>query len=140
MRRRAGQAARDETGVTLIESLVALTIFGICFAVVIGGMSTSVITSDHQRKQANAEALLRKFAEEQKQSYTNCQSTPSTTSTTMIAGVRYTLSYNSITYWDGAAFVTTCTADLGLQRLSLQVVSNDGRASETVQVVKRKQP
>lgn len=129
-----------EEGVTLIETLVALAIFGVCFAVVIGGMTTSVVVSDHHQKEATAETLLRAFAESQKSSYSNCQLTPSTTVVIGSYTESFTTTPQGIMYWNGATFSTTCPAtDMGLQKLSLQVRSNDGRATETVEIVKRKQ-
>ena len=137
----AGKQSDAEAGVTLIETLVALAIFSICFAVIIGGITTSVITSDHQRKEAKAEALLRQFAEDQKQqTYVACSATPTTTTTTLVGSTVYALSFSSgIQYWNGTTFVNACPSpDQGLQRLTLRVQSTDGRSSETVQIVKRK--
>jgi hypothetical protein len=44
----------------------------------------------------------------------------------------------SMRYWSGSAWQSSCTTDLGLQQLTVQVASDDGRATERVDVVLRK--
>ncbi|HYS36329.1 MAG TPA: hypothetical protein VEO01_11925, partial [Pseudonocardiaceae bacterium] len=45
-----------------------------------------------------------------------------------------------LAYWYGSGWQTTCpaTGDTGLQQLTVQVASNDGRASERLVLVLRK--
>jgi len=44
----------------------------------------------------------------------------------------------SLRYWSGGAWQTGCTTDTGLQQLTIQVASDDGRATERLVVVLRK--
>ena len=41
-------------------------------------------------------------------------------------------------YWGATGWQTGCSADTGLQRLTIQVASDDGRAAEQLTVVVRK--
>jgi hypothetical protein len=43
----------------------------------------------------------------------------------------------AISYWNGSAFVGTCSADAGVQKLSLLVTSTDNRAKESLDVIIR---
>ena len=62
-----------EAGLTLVELLVTIAIMGIAFAVLVGGMGTAVLGSDLHRKQADAENILRSFAETVKSAaYVDC--------------------------------------------------------------------
>jgi prepilin-type N-terminal cleavage/methylation domain-containing protein len=68
-----GQAER---GFSLIEVLVTVVIVGIAFIVIVGGLYTALVASDHHRKQANVQAALRNVAEALKGvPYVNCAST-----------------------------------------------------------------
>ena len=51
----------------------------------------------------------------------------------------FTPSVTKILYWAGSAWSTSCPSpDSGLQQLTLQVASSDGRASEQLVIVVRK--
>ena len=45
--------------------------------------------------------------------------------------------YGYLTLWNGSAFVSTCSADAGVQKLSLLVTSTDNRAKESLNVIIR---
>lgn len=53
-------------GFTLVEVLVALVILGITFGAVLGGMATSINTSDLHRQQAQVQAVLASAVEKVK--------------------------------------------------------------------------
>ncbi|MBI4729748.1 MAG: type II secretion system protein [Acidobacteria bacterium] len=134
-RRRAG---RDERGTTLVEVLVAVAIMGVAFTSILGGIATSIMASDMQRKEATAETVLRSYSEAVRlTAYSSCAaaysavySPPSGFETRVL----------SIEYWEsGTTFQPTCAADTGLQRLTLEARSTDGKASETVQILKRRE-
>ncbi|MFN2606537.1 MAG: prepilin-type N-terminal cleavage/methylation domain-containing protein [Acidimicrobiales bacterium] len=132
-----------EAGVTLIESVVALAILGIAFAIFVGGMFTSVVGSDVHRKQATAETVLRSYAESLEQSgvtYVNCAGVTSYPAFSAPSG--YTATITAVEYWNGssygAALPSPCSSDLGIQQLSLRVASTDNRDAEIVDIVKRK--
>jgi prepilin-type N-terminal cleavage/methylation domain-containing protein len=146
----------DDAGVTLVELLVTVAILGIAFVAVIGGMTTSIMGSDIHRKQATAETVLRNYAEALKPTttpYTAC-ATPTTAAYApatlgVVAPSGYTASIADVEYWDGnptpLQFVSSLGScgdptptDNGMQRISLQVTSSDGRATERIAIVKRK--
>ena len=54
------------SGFTLVEVLVALMILGITFGAVLGGMATSINTSDLHRQQAQVQAVLASAVEKVK--------------------------------------------------------------------------
>ena len=134
---------RGERGETLIEILVALTIIGIAMVAIVGAMSTGIIVSDRHRKQAVAGAAVMGYAEAVKQAAKTSGYQPSCTPTygsAFAVPSGYAKSIVSVVFWTGAAFQASCSAgsDIGVQRLTLQVRSSDGRASERLVVVVRK--
>lgn len=57
------RARSGESGYSLVEVLVTITIVGISAAVIVGGMGVAIVGSDHHRKQAVGQASIRNFAE-----------------------------------------------------------------------------
>lgn len=138
------RGSATQAGSTLVEVLVAVVILGTAFAAILGGMSTSSIASDIHRKQATAETVLRSLAEWVKaQPYRDCATTYSTSGFTVPAG--YGATITGVSYWSGdpsasdTDFSPSCGSDHGLQRVSLRVVSPNERASETVEILKRRE-
>ena len=77
----------NDEGSTLIETLVAVSILGISFTAVVGGMYTSTLASDAHRKQASAATYLSSYAEAVKgDPYTACAIGYPGTSFTLPAG------------------------------------------------------
>lgn len=128
-------ALRDE-GSTLVESLVAVSILGIAMTAMVGGMYTSVVASDANRKHATASTHLASYAERVKADvYVGCATSYAGAGFTIPAG--YTKDAVVVSYWDGSTFAATCTTDSGLQRVSLRIRSTDGRAVVDVDLAKR---
>lgn len=146
MRRRPSGV--DERGETLVELLVTLVILSTAVIALVGGIAAAIRFSDLHRKQANAGAYVRAFGEAVQNKvnatptgYTLCATTGVyTTAYTVPDPTRYTASITSIAYWNGTAFASTCpvSGDAGVQRLSLQVASTDGRATEKLDIVIRR--
>jgi type II secretory pathway pseudopilin PulG len=137
--RRAG----SERGETLIELLITVMILGTAVVALVGGLVLAVRVSAMHREQATAGATVRAFAEALQ---THVAATPSgyvdcadeTTYDGIYTGAPagYLPDVTAVSYWDGTAFVSTCTTDTGVQRVSLTV--DGGSASETLDVVLRK--
>lgn len=119
--------ARDEAGSTLVELLVTLVILGIAFVTLLGGMFTAVNSSDRQRKQTVADSALRSFAEAVKAAPYDATCQGYETKYTAPAGFVRVL-----------VTPAPCQAMApGLQLLMLEVRSNDGRATERLEILKR---
>jgi Tfp pilus assembly protein PilV len=141
--------ARTERGETLVELMVTMVIMATAVVALVGGIAASIRFSDFHRKQATAGVYVRAFAESLASSvsasptgYTAC-ATPSTYQSvyTVPNPAGYQATITAVTYWDGtSSFVATCPAggDVGVQRVSLQVASIDGRATETLSIVIRR--
>jgi type II secretory pathway pseudopilin PulG len=146
-------STRDDRGETLVELLVALVILGTAVVALIGAVATGVRMSDIHRKEATAGSYVRSFGEAVNTAvnatptgYTACATiTTYTGAYTVPDTAGYVADVTTVTYWNGTAFVATCTTDRGVQKLTLRVRSKnratgqpDGRASETLDIVIRK--
>ncbi|GAA4417767.1 prepilin-type N-terminal cleavage/methylation domain-containing protein [Actinokineospora soli] len=133
---------RDDRGETLLELLVAVAVMGIALVAVVGGLAVSVLVSDTHRKQATSGASVRDYAEAVEATvaaggYVACASPATYAGYAAPAG--YARSVVRVDHWNGSAWQSACpAADRGLQRLTLQVASDDGRAVERLVVVLRK--
>ena len=139
----------DERGETLVELLVAIVIMGITVVAVMGGFLTSIKLSDVHRKQATVGALARDYAEQVQRytagtGYLACAGTaaydPGTVGYALPADYSgYTAAVTSVRYWTATStWAATCSSDRGLQQVTVQVSSPDGRAAESAVVVVRK--
>lgn len=130
-----------EDGLSLVELMVAVAILGIAFAAILGGMSTAILVTDMHRKQATAGTVLREYAERvESLPYQDCTGAAQP-AYTFAAPDGFSASMGTVEVWDGdtpAGFQACSATDPGLQRLRLTVAASDGRASETVQILKRR--
>lgn len=139
-------APSRERGETLIELVVAVSIMGVALVAVMAGLGTSVLVSDVHRKQATAGSVLRNYAEAINATvtsggYVNCASPAAYTSPagfTPPGDYSVSVVSGSMRYWNGSTWQPTCSADTGLQQLTAQVASTDGRAIETLVLTLRK--
>ena len=138
-------SVRREDGITLIEILVSVSVMTIAFGALIMGFIAATVTSDLNRKQATDLIQLRTFAESVKsETYASCATTSSYGSG-YSAPSGYGKSITLVQYYAASSsspatgtFQGTCPAtDQGLQRITLRVASNDGKAIETLVIVKR---
>lgn len=125
----------DESGETLVEMLLAVAIMGLAVVGLMAGLTTSVLMSDIHRKQTTAGAYLHDFAEAVEES---------------VASGHYLGCANAANYRDVAVanfpagtytksvVGSSCAFGTDVQQLTLQVRSNDGRASERLVVFVRK--
>lgn len=143
---RARDRIRGEAGFSLPEIILTIAIVGIAFAAILGGMATSIVVSDVHRKQATADALVRSAAEavkDQAVAYVNCAGPNAYRDALPSAPSGYSVSITAVAYWDGTSsqpmtFSGACPSpDRGAQRITVVAASNDGRASETLEFIKR---
>jgi type II secretory pathway pseudopilin PulG len=140
---------RRESGETLVELLIAVSIMGIAMAAIVGGVFTAVKVSDQNRAQAATVTVLRGYAETLKAAdgpyeYVPCASTstypafapppPDQAFTATVTDVRYLSDATALT----PSWSSTCPGtDQGAQLLSLRVTAPGGAAVEEVEIVKR---
>lgn len=137
------RAQRDERGESLIEILIALAIIGIAMVAIVGAMTTGVLVSDRHRKQAIAGSTVLSYAEAVKEAVKTTGYQVSCTPTYgsgHAVPTGYDKSMIAVSFWTGTSFQASCLAsgDIGIQRVTLQVASSDGRASEQLVVIVRK--
>lgn len=136
----------DDRGESLIEILVAVLLLGLTVTAIMGGLLASVKLSDVHRKQATSGADARSYAEVVDQyvagnHYVECAVTstyaPATVGFAPPSG--YTAGVVSVEYWNATSrtFTTNCSSS-GLERVTVQVQSPDGRATEKAVVIVRK--
>lgn len=134
-----------DRGETLVELLITIVIMGITVVAVVGALMTSIQMSDIHRKQATAGTVARDYAETVDRyvgstGYAGCAApsaySPSTVGFAAPSG--FTASVASVRYWSGTAWTSTCSSDLGLQQVTVQVASDDARATESSVLVVRK--
>lgn len=135
----------SDRGVSLMELLIAVTLLSVAFVALISGMFTATVSSDLHRRQTTAGTVVRSYAESiVTETYVSCATTGSYGSSYSPPS-GYTTSITTVEYFAANAsapavgvFQGSCpSTDQGLQRLSLQAASSDGRATETLVIVKR---
>jgi len=143
----------SDAGETLIEVVLSVIILGIAAVALLESMATSTKLSDIHRKQANAAAYVRDYAEAVQNwvaapssssnptNYQVCASStaysPSTVSYTVPVG--YVATESAALTWNGGAWGACSGAtDNGIQRVTLTVATNDGRASEHLDLIIRR--
>ena len=133
-------AGRSDSGETLIELIVAITIMATALVAMIGSLVTAVMVSDRHRQQTTAGVTLRNYAEAINRAVdaggypTGCAAL--TVSFTPPTG--YSASITKVAYWTGSAWSTGCSTDSGLRQLTLRVASSDSRAVEQLVIEVRK--
>jgi prepilin-type N-terminal cleavage/methylation domain-containing protein len=133
---------RAETGYTLTEVLVAVTILSVSIVVILAAMSDGILASRVHRNIVTSDAVARTYADQIIAGpYVACatKTTPVYQMTNPPAG--YTASITSITYWIAgskpATFGSACPPDAGAQQISISVSSTTGPGAQALQFVKR---
>jgi Tfp pilus assembly protein PilV len=139
---------RDDRGESLVELLVAIVIMSTAVVALLAGLATAIVVSDQHRKQAVAGAQVRTFAEAVERAvngspsaYVDCGSLNTYRSVfhpAFSADPGYEREVVAVRYWTGSSFSTGCGPDPGVQRVTVQVASDDDRAVETIDVIIRK--
>ena len=130
-----------ERGETLLELVIAIALMGLAIVAVMAGLTTTVLLSDVQKKEATAGTLVRSYAEALQQfvaggHYVACASSYVVPGFAVPEG--FTAKTGSVQYWTGGLWLPLCLPDRGLQKVRVSVASADGRASEYLDVVLRK--
>jgi type II secretory pathway pseudopilin PulG len=134
---------RGQRGESLLELVVAIALMGVAIVAVMAGLTTTVLLSDVQRKEATAASTVRNYAEALQQyvaggHYVACAGTYAVPGFVPPAGFTARIVPGSVLYWTGALWLPLCLSDRGVQKLRVKVDSTDGRASEYLDVVLRK--
>lgn len=133
----------QERGESLLELVVAIALMGVAIVAVMAGLTTTVLMSDTQRKEATVVATVRNYAEALQNyvasgHYVACATTYAVPGFAVPEGFTAKVVSGSVQYWTGALWLPLCLPDRGLQRLRVSVASTDGRAAQTLDVVLRK--
>ncbi len=134
--RRTRPPGHTDAGFTLVEVLLAVSILGVGVVILVGGMMTSIKVSGQGRVAAEGQSALRAYAEAVSAvPYTDCAGSYASPGFTAPSG--WVESPQSVSYWDGSTFGSTCSTDLGLQKVRLTLTADDGSV-ETLSIAKRK--
>ena len=131
--RNAARGRRSDAGESLVELLVTIAILGTSVVGVMGAVATAVGASTLDRRQVQAQALLRTWGENvaavDDAGYGDCRPASGVAATTpapspLPAG--FTASVTSVTYWDGTAFAAGCMtgSDPGLRLVTLRLTAD----------------
>jgi prepilin-type N-terminal cleavage/methylation domain-containing protein len=133
---------RAETGYTLTEVLVAVTILTVAIVVILGAMSDGILASRVHRDIVTADAVARTYADQIITGpYVAC-ATPSEPAYQLPnPPTGFTVQITSLSYWVGgskpATFASTCSTDAGAQQITITVRRINGAGMQTLQFVKR---
>lgn len=120
-----------DAGETLIELLIAMVVIGLGVTAILGALVVAVDSSSMNRSQARAQATLRSWAESlaattddttSSYHYVNCATTSSFPAPSSLP-TGYTATVQSVQYWSGTAWSSTCGTDQGIQRVHVTVTA-----------------
>jgi Tfp pilus assembly protein PilV len=125
----------DERGESLLEVMIAVAILGIAVVAIMAGLTTSILMSDIHRKQATAGAYVHDFAEAIQASvaagnYLTCASASNYSSVAVPTFPSSGFSKSVVS--------SSCPFGSDVQQLTLQVSSDDSRATERLVIFVRK--
>jgi Tfp pilus assembly protein PilV len=133
----------NDRGETLLELLITVVIMGVAVVALVGGIATAIRMSDIHRKQAEAGAYVRAYAEaienavaRPRSAYVECAG-PSAYAVYATGNAAYTAQPPVVTYWNGSTFSASCASDTGVQKVSLSVTAGN-TVAETIDVIIRK--
>jgi prepilin-type N-terminal cleavage/methylation domain-containing protein len=149
----AEERLTGDAGFSLIEVLMAVILVGTAFVAILGGLRMLLLGSSINRQHAQAEAIAVSAAEELKAvDHAACAGA---TDAGYLAAVRSpnivipdgwdaqsAIRITQVQYWDGSGWGSTCydANGLHLQRVTVEVESPDGRATENIEVLKGPRP
>ncbi|HUZ41829.1 MAG TPA: type II secretion system protein, partial [Acidimicrobiales bacterium] len=131
---RRDNARFSEEGDTLIEVLIAIVILGMASVALLVSFATSITASGTYRDVATLDTVLRSASEEvitqiQQQPAALFESCGGAADVTFSLPTGYTAAITSVSYWNGAAFQSTCVPNAE-QWISLSVTeTQNGRTA-----------
>ena len=140
--------ARDQSGLSLVETLIAVMILGITFISILTAMTAAIMSSQLHRRQARTHLVLRNYAEwikpsdPSKSDFHKCDTDPADAKSAYQSdtAARYpapAASYKvTVTAADSSAFPPDLRDKVCL--LTLEGSTGDGQVTETVDIVKRR--
>ena len=141
MMRRLRSARRDEqSGFTLVELLVTMTIMAIAFVVLLGAISVFFSSTRMHRASADLDAAMRTYVEKLAMRHTRLCDTTAYNSVPVPAGFTAAVQPK---YWDGinpnpAVYGPTCpTPDKGAQQLTVTLTRSADGQKDSLVIVKR---
>jgi len=135
------ETVRNERGESLLETLITIVLMATAVTAVATALLTSVSTSSHHRREADLDTILRSVAETVKSPAVTYDPCPADYSAVANAWpvTEFTITVDQVKYWDGSStFGAACSTDLGAQQITISVEANDDRASDVIDVVKRR--
>jgi Tfp pilus assembly protein PilV len=139
---------RTDSGESLIEILVALTILAVCLIAIASGIVLSIKISVVHRNQATAQDYLHNYAETlEGTTYKACTASTPTTYPSVATAVGtpagFTAPTVAVNYWVAATASFTANqacpgaGDSGLQQVTFKLLSSDNLVSESLVVTIR---
>jgi len=135
---------RGDRGDTLIELVITVAIMGVALVAIIGAVGAAMVMSQTHRKQAEAGAVARSYAEAVESlvamtGLKDCGAVSAYDSPPGFEDHGYDASVARAEFWDPATrtWGGTCVAG-EMQRLTLVVEDGDDKVDETVTVVLRR--
>ena len=143
--RRGDVHPRKDSGFSLVEIVVSITLLGVASGSVLVSLVTSTAGSARHRELSTATAWLQSTTDQLEVSPMAVCGTSATVAATYQDDVRANvpnsdgwpssaISVTGVKFWDGTAFGTTCYDDL--QLVSLRVASPNGKVTQTLDFVK----
>jgi prepilin-type N-terminal cleavage/methylation domain-containing protein len=140
-------SSRPQSGVSLVELLVSISIIGVAFVVILGAVSANFMAGGLHRQLTTGDAWLRRYGEAVHAApYVACARTNNYLPALDPAPPGFARQLVSVEYWDGnatAAFgalrpACVSAGDRGLQRITVRVTTAGPRPiAETLVIFKR---
>jgi prepilin-type N-terminal cleavage/methylation domain-containing protein len=141
MKRLMDARHQGESGYTLTEVIVALSILSVSVVAIVGAMSSSIFSSRVHRSIVTGDTAVRAYAEQILEApYLSCANPGQYPVMTNPPGA-ITVTIASITYWNGSSsgsnFTPTCSADQGAQRIVIVSQPQNNAGKQSLAFVKR---